>query len=126
MGLTLGTDFGAYVDTAQLFQTFRRGKSETYSLAQQVLVAFNHDLFAARLNSHDPSIDAKWSILLYTQVTGPRLETVKRTLQSMRQNHSLPSSPASVVEGICSQKFNRNKCFCGQPTVNSDNFNLLG
>ena len=117
-----GVDFERFIDLSKCFCSWndRYSNMNYFSLRHEA-----YGLLGETMNStiHDPTEDARISMLLYTRFVKPgghAMTVAKEKLKSMRYRRQLPRANKIEVDGICSAAYNPRYCTCGQPTL-SDN-----
>eukprot|EP00854_Cymbomonas_tetramitiformis_P000458 gene458-837_t len=120
LGLRKGIDYGEAIDIAKSFRVYnpRYNDYSHFSLREEVF-----GLLGIRMSEryHSPVEDAKMSIRMYKDHAKcpTKARQAKERLQQMRLAKMFPPKDPFLgnIDGVCGFKFNRKKCFCGQPTA---------
>ena len=115
--LKKGIDYGDMHDIAEDFKSYN-SKYQRYdycSLAQEAFVLLGVSMHGKE--SHSPIKDGIVTMQLYSVfVKNNTTKDASERISRMRRTKNLPHTAATPIDGVCVYRFNRNKCFCGQPT----------
>jgi len=116
LGLKKGIDYGDMHDIAEDFKCYN-SKYQRYdycSLAQAAFVLLGVSMHG--IQTHSPVQDAMVTMQLYSLfVKENKTKDASERISRMRRTKGLPQTAAAPIDGVCVYRFNRNKCFCGQP-----------
>ena len=106
--------YSKVIDLAEIFKT-----GKWYYSLRRVAYALLGDTGSMNKQYHDPTEDAKVSMILYREYQGggSKLHRAKRRLASMGKNYKFPDFRVRTKYKMCSGMYDPKRCTCGQSSA---------